>query len=939
MSTGPAGAALLALLLIGSTPSPAQLRPSAEPVTVSVRIPEGEQGPYRLTPAPGVRAVSQLEGIAAPGELPLTFFLPPSLAAGRNEIASLALPRRTLPVLFMVPARRDVALAVPRGAPVHEGPNVLSITVSNRGNVEARLRVRTTSTGVRVRADHDSVRIEAGAAATIEIRATVPSDARPGAAYDLTVTLTEGDGTPAASARIHLQVERARTHLPVELGLLGAPSGGAPLLWAATQGWLSDSVRLQASYATRPAGWFGALPVRRRSLAVTAPGWRVAGGEIALPRPTEVSPWLSGTGVRAELGRTRGWSLAGGWIRDPATGSSSAQASTTLRLQGLRLDAAYLDQGLPGGRFRLPALGISAAGTHLQGTAAAGVALSGSSSTAVGAGSIRLAVGGLQASASATRMALPAGPGIALSSSATAGIDLRTGEHTAWFATAVRHRTEYDLVGDNPMLSAAAAFRAGARFSSGPFTLVPAAEFRSLSTPAGPDLSLRGGSVTASSRIANRGTVRTEAGLAWVAPSGAREQLRPRVGTGLDWSAGPAFINLRAAYGDAAGSLTLREPTVNVQLAAGLRAAPGSLDLDLVMDGGRGATHLYGGASASLRVGPNTDVLLALRRTPAIAAPPWSVALGLRSAVLRIPVPGPDGRLTLYDDRNANGRRDGGEPALPGVPVVGEGWTDVTDAEGRFRLPSGGQAFPDLSVLGSGWRIGATSGRTVAAVRLGALTVRAVFRSNDPAAIEQTPRGAVVLVTPAGERMPAALDSAGVARWTDLISGSYRAYHLGPGAALPSTVPPGATPIVIRAGAETNATVPSSYEPRRILVRAIGEGARRPVAPSTLAPADTAAGPPPTPAACAPGRYSRTPVRPHMDEAAVRCILGEPARISGRDRWTYWFYPRVTALAGARYDDIVFFHDARVVTALLQTPARRYEGPPPHESIVREMRR
>jgi hypothetical protein len=75
-----------------------------------------------------------------------------------------------------------------------------------------------------------------------------------------------------------------------------------------------------------------------------------------------------------------------------------------------------------------------------------------------------------------------------------------------------------------------------------------------------------------------------------------------------------------------------------------------------------------------------------------------------------------------------------------------------------------------------------------------------------------------------------------------------------------------------------------------------------------------------------------------MSEAEVRCILGPPARISGRGRWSYWFYPRVTTAAGGRYDDVVFFHEARVVTALLQPPDRRYDGPPPHESIVGELR-
>lgn len=38
----------------------------------------------------------------------------------------------------------------------------------------------------------------------------------------------------------------------------------------------------------------------------------------------------------------------------------------------------------------------------------------------------------------------------------------------------------------------------------------------------------------------------------------------------------------------------------------------------------------------------------------------------------------------LYLDENANGRRDAGEPGLQGIPVTIGGWSDVTDATGRF---------------------------------------------------------------------------------------------------------------------------------------------------------------------------------------------------------------------------------------------------------------
>jgi hypothetical protein len=39
---------------------------------------------------------------------------------------------------------------------------------------------------------------------------------------------------------------------------------------------------------------------------------------------------------------------------------------------------------------------------------------------------------------------------------------------------------------------------------------------------------------------------------------------------------------------------------------------------------------------------------------------------------------------TLFLDENGNGRRDGGEPGIEGVPVHVGGWLDETDADGRF---------------------------------------------------------------------------------------------------------------------------------------------------------------------------------------------------------------------------------------------------------------
>lgn len=946
MSGFPRGVALALLPLLAQAAAAQNLRP--DPVTVAVRIPPADAGPYVLTTAPGVRAVTPAAGQARPGDLPLTFFVSPSIPAGRTRIATLALPGDSVPVWYNVPERRHLVLSGLSEAVVTHGRNLLSVTATNRGNVEERGQVRAHSPSLQVRVDSDSARVPAGATTLIALHVIVSGSAQPGMTYEVRVSLaTNGEGHAAATT-MRVRVGSARARLPVEVGVLREAHGDPPLQWVSADGWIADSVRLRGTFASRGPWWYGSLAPRGRSLRVSAPGWRFEAGEIDLVRPSDVSPWLGGTGLRAEIGRARGWSLAGGWIRMPLTGATAAQLSAGLHGPGLTLDAALLGMARPGMRSLFPTLALSAGGLRARGGLSGGALLTGAAAVPVGSGNAQVSIGGLRVAATASRTAQPADAtaALTLSTVATGAVDLRTGATTSLFAAAVGNRAERDSAEEKRQLSSAASVRAGARYRASHLAVIPAIELRTLSRKGRPGVTARTAGVAGSSTLGRGASLRIDAG--WTTLSSADSSFgSPRLSGGLEWRAAPGFLILAAGYGDAGTVAVSRAPPLHAQLVAGLRRTLAAADLDLLLERQRDGTPvIHGTATASLHVGWQSDVLLAVKRSPPLAAgPAWSVALGLRSSLLGIPVPRGDRRPVLFEDLNANGRRDSGERGLPGVPLsAAHGWAGVTDATGRFTAPAAGTAEPDLSTLGEGWRVRAVTPRAIAAVRLGALAVHVVFRDLDPSAVERTPRGAAVLVSPRGEATPAQLDSTGAARWSDLPAGTYRAYHLAPGAALPAATPADAAQVAITVGDEAEAVLLASYQPRRILVRRLGAGsesARAAAAPEPAPPCAPSARRTPregdAPAGCGPERGTGT-VRPSMTETEVACSLGSPARVSRSGAWSYWFYRRRPAAGGAVYDDIVFFRDGLVVTALAREPGRRYDGPPPHERIVEELR-
>src|SRR5665213_3206327 len=61
-------------------------------------------------------------------------------------------------------------------------------------------------------------------------------------------------------------------------------------------------------------------------------------------------------------------------------------------------------------------------------------------------------------------------------------------------------------------------------------------------------------------------------------------------------------------------------------------------------------------------------------------------------------------RGVVFDDRNGNGIRDGGEPGIAGVAVSNGDEVALTDGEGRYELPSRAGAMVFV-VKPAGWRL------------------------------------------------------------------------------------------------------------------------------------------------------------------------------------------------------------------------------------------
>ncbi|HEU0055578.1 MAG TPA: hypothetical protein VFQ39_20460 [Longimicrobium sp.] len=83
--------------------------------------------------------------------------------------------------------------------------------------------------------------------------------------------------------------------------------------------------------------------------------------------------------------------------------------------------------------------------------------------------------------------------------------------------------------------------------------------------------------------------------------------------------------------------------------------------------------------------------------------------------------------------------------------------------------------------------------------------------------------------------------------------------------------------------------------------------------------------------AAAPAVAQRT-IAAGMTPAQVRTAFGAPATTRVAGEWAYWYYQNgCPRRCGS--DDVVFFHDDKVVAAVLRTGARRFSGPAANRAL------
>jgi hypothetical protein len=203
---------------------------------------------------------------------------------------------------------------------------------------------------------------------------------------------------------------------------------------------------------------------------------------------------------------------------------------------------------------------------------------------------------------------------------------------------------------------------------------------------------------------------------------------------------------------------------------------------------------------------------------------PWAVSIGVRRT-FAVPLPistGLERTGLVYDDRNANGRRDPGEPGLAGV-IVQVGTVRVrTDVDGRF-VAVASVADPVVvaqrslatgTMVRPGHSLGASSHIEIPVIRTGDLRVQVVLDADG-----STQAGAglnVQLIDSDGRTREADADSSGIALFAALLPGPVTLRVQGPAPRPGAEGSVSEVSAVIEAGAVGKARIDVSHRPRPV---------------------------------------------------------------------------------------------------------------------------
>ncbi len=855
------------LCTVAAAPLAAQGGPEVRPgqvSTVPVSAPAGAPGPvrYRLEPAAGVRLFSATRGSARSGgagevRFPVTLSLAGGRAPGPVHLAAVELRYadgavRQVSLVGEVPRVRGLtaaldsgAAAVPRG-----GAGPVGFTVANLGNapdtVSLRLVAERGWTGA-----HARMVLAAGERRRGTLRLLASDDVREGDVSGLRLTV-EGTGT-AVQARGRARAVRdpgpygALVQVPATVFVGSSadrtPGGDAPLTLAVEGGgFVSPDTRVR--FAFRRDGEYGYLPFAfhravaapRLFLGVYRGDLLAEAGDVSVLSTglTGRSLWGRGASVRAGVGPVKVEAFAAG--PRPESGRTGhrayARAAFPAGAAEWWVAASAQSQGalVVAGEERVRAAtvgGSGRSGRHRWSAEAGAMSLDAGRDRRRRGGALEVTYGyaGDGSSLDARVRRVPFSPRWGGSGPSEAALSGST-RRGPWRASAWGSATEssYPGVGDARTRSAGARLGWGRARWLGVGGRVH--EYRGLLGPSA-DLHRRTAFVDAGGVL---GPLRLDA----TAEAGRRERGGdPAPYREVRGSAAVRHGRQSARVGVSFGANEYEREHLSVNAGADLERGPVQLQA-LAGVGSRAGSWMgasrHGSVTAVVAVGRATDVVAGTEYQGWRDRGPWLASLGVRRRV-HVPLPlqrAPVVRGVAFEDRDADGVRDAGEPGVAGVALaLGRYRRTVSDSAGRFSFADEGSAERTLTVetssvplemfLSQGAEYRARGMVDVPLARYAGLSVTAYLDADrdgvrDPG---EAPAADLVLRlrpaagTPRGMRT----DAAGEARFANALPGEYVLE------ASTSTVPGArgvSLPLRLRGGEEARRDVAVPVVPREI---------------------------------------------------------------------------------------------------------------------------
>jgi hypothetical protein len=873
------GALALAILpLLGGPADPPRLSvPTIEAgavATIIVRWPAAgaTSTAYQLRLEPGfVPLVPEAGSVAALDDafvLPLTFATPRRLAAGERAVGTVSLAGATgemvLTLRVRVRARRALHLELDASEiPVRPGGvAAVGYRVRNDGNVTDTAAVAVSGRDGWVVSRVPPVVLEAGETRRGTVQVAAPATARIGSSEPFVMMTGQGDAM--RTRRLDLLVVEASgplgglAHVPGSLFIgQSLEEGGTPVVALSGAGRVgpdtdlrfdfrhSESVVLEPALQRQMGG-------PRARVEIERPGMRLAAGELHALRSTISSSQRRARGVRVHGAPGTGVTAAV-ILATPLTVDGRAGEGRVLQVEGA------LETGA--GRFGafVGELAEAGAGTTTgHRTSGAGLrwdVVNGSHTGRVETALVRMAAGdslhrtGPTVDAEYAFSGRPVAYRVRLRTT-PGGATTAAGEGNELSAAVTAEvRPGLQLVGsghraDRDILVRAARDRSsaaslGLRRRAGPLQVQLAGVFRE-------HVLERNDRATVTARRMVRGDVAFTRGR-WSVQAdgegGSAEELGQagpfhamgaggrwnRDGRGgwvrIQWTTRPGTLPAIATF--QSGGTTSLGP---VALSSGGSAT-------IMAD--RTALSLW--SSAAVEVQHHTTVHLGASARPRARGSEWSFSIGA-SRRLRMPLPLPrhaDLHGQVFEDRNGNGRRDAGEPALEGVRLTLGHLQARTDRAGRFAFYDAPDAPLTVDVAGElegyvpypGTVLPSRGTVDIPLVRTGVLDLRLFLDRNgdgrwDPA--ESAAAGAVVTVTDArGARRTAVAGPDGQVRLAGLAPGRYAvAARVGDGRLQEGPDPPIRLELDVEPGETTSATV--GVPPHTRAIRMNGGGGADP---------------------------------------------------------------------------------------------------------------